>query len=657
MYVIVKVGVWGYSGDEAELRVGITKGVYKRKMKKIERLDILFFCIVILLIFLYCKIGIWNGYTITLFLILIGTASGSTLLRNQKYAFLLLLLFIGLNTFFMIEIGNGNIFLTLPLFNCFLNIATYIGIYCFFWAVTGRWKSVAEIYLIVCAILGISAYYVYEFRAVPLMFSYIFAIPTALNVIGNYRFHITENIVAISFQLILGILVIIRNNGLLRNFKMRKKSRIGLSLGVILFMWVCYGIDTIPIQTSDWDLQLAYHRNGFMVQTIKSLADSKIKKPDNYSKESVEVLEKSIYDSAPKCPITQSEKLPDIIFIVNESFYDLRQLVDFSTDVPVLPFFDNLDNSVKGYAVNPNFTTANSEFELLCSTSLKTVWGIIPFNSLRLEEVNSFARTMGELGYVTSAFHPAPKGNYNRINAYRDLGFQNLYFIDDIENTPEILRWYVSDKSAYEQVIDIYEKNEGGTPQMIYCLTIQNHADYEIGGIDYTVNVTKGIENNNKIREYLTIMQESDRALKFIIDYFSEVERPVVLCMVGDHPPTMFSDYAENKEEQIKLMGTPFVLWANYPIEETELGYFGMTNVSQIIKKYAGIPLTPYEEYLEKVFDKLPLVGVNYYIDNNGVMYDYYEHNEKYEDILNDYFAIQYKNIKEGDSGIYHYKE
>jgi phosphoglycerol transferase MdoB-like AlkP superfamily enzyme len=528
------------------------------------------------------------------------------------------------------------------------------------YAITNKAVWTLNFITILSMVLGIIEYYVYTLRATPLMFSYIVALPAAISVLGNYNFSLSPNIFLI---ILLGIFTIILTlqktyDNHHTNLMLKGRFRISIFTGSLCLIIILFATDLIPIKTVTWDLQLLYHQNGFLVSSLKSSFSKKIIKPERYSSEEASQLLEKIFDEAASVESPQSlNNYPDIILIVNESYYDLNQLVPFTTDTPVTPYSDSLSNTVRGFAVNPNITTANSEFEILCSSSMNLVRNIVPFNSLNLKGTNSFIQTLKELGYHTTGMHMSSGSSYNRINAYPALGFDNTCFIDDMTIEPDFTRYFVSDESCYNQLIETYENTPADSPKFLYCLTIQNHADYETGLIDYSVNITSGLENTKRLREYLTLIRKSDNALKTLIDYFSNSERPTIVCMVGDHPPVMFNDFVTDLDTQLKYMATPFLLWANFPIEEADLGYFGMTNLTNIIKQYGDLPMTPYEQYTEKISKDLPVISVYFYMDKDNNLYTYSNESESpWQNLIDSYNIVQYKILNGDCKNILTYK-
>lgn len=626
--------------------------------KKKKLINFIYIGVFLLLIGISLKLDISHPYRIlSIGILLLCTNPIWTFVKSNRLVFFVNIFIVLINAIIMIEVGNCNTFSTLSVSTLLLNIATIFCVFLFIYAVTGQAMLSLNSITVLSAILAIAEYYVYTFRSIPLVFSYIAELPTAMSVLKNYEFDLSINVVFVIAFCIYTILFnkLNFNNSHYIKFCPKKSIRCALSIGSVILIAVLFRTDIIPIKTESWNQQLVYHQNGFLVQSFKSVLSPKIIKPKGYSAEVGRQLTKKIYDKATSATLAVPENYPDIILIVNESYYDMQQLVPFTSDTPITPYTDSLTNTVRGFAVNPNITTGNSEFELLCSSSMKLVKDIVPFNSLNLAKINSFVKSLKDLGYYTIGMHPAPGSNYNRVNAYDNLGFDDTYFIDDMTVELNYIRDFVSDESCYKQIIEYFKNDDIDTPKFFHCLTIQNHAGYETGLIDYNVNITSGVENTDEFREYLSLIQESDRALEILIDYFSNSERPTIICMVGDHPPVMLDRFSTDLESWIKFMGTPVLLWANFSIEETNLGYFGMPNLSNIIKEYANLPMTPYEQYISEVSKELPIIHSNFYMDKNNKIYTYSDESP-YDMLINQYDIVQYENLKGNCKSLLSYK-
>ena len=85
-------------------------------------------------------------------------------------------------------------------------------------------------------------------------------------------------------------------------------------------------------------------------------------------------------------------------------------------------------------------------------------------------------------------------------------------------------------------VIDLYEE-KGDKPFFAYVITMQNHGGYdvnEMAGLN-RIALKEEWRGYTDVETYLTLIRESDQAICNLIEYFSNVDRPVILCIFGDH--------------------------------------------------------------------------------------------------------------------------
>ena len=123
--------------------------------------------------------------------------------------------------------------------------------------------------------------------------------------------------------------------------------------------------------------------------------------------------------------------------------------------------------------------------------------------------------------------------------------------------------------------------------------------------------------------EYLSVAYKSDIAFENLISYFEKQDEKVVICMFGDHHPSVTSFLTADdaggtltKEEQyMNRYKTPFVIWANYDIEEAEGLDIGMSYLGVLLQEKAGVNLTPYFLFLEKQMkEAAKMLGGDLYI-------------------------------------------
>ena len=186
---------------------------------------------------------------------------------------------------------------------------------------------------------------------------------------------------------------------------------------------------------------------------------------------------------------------------------------------------------------------------------------------------------------------------------------------------------------------------------------MQNHGGYTTSALNfeekiYTTSLSKSYP---KVNKYLSLVKASDDAFKELIEYFTKVEEPTIICMFGDHHPTVEKEFVAEVlgvkslsdvtiEQEQARHATPFFIWANYDIEEQYIEKLSVNYLSSLVLQTAGARLTEYNKYLLKLAKTLPVINTVGYIDNKGIYYNW-DQESPYTEILEGYKKIQYNNI------------
>ena len=146
-------------------------------------------------------------------------------------------------------------------------------------------------------------------------------------------------------------------------------------------------------------------------------------------------------------------------------------------------------------------------------------------------------------------------------------------------------------------------------------------------------------------------MQYSDDAFRELVTYFETVDRPVLICLFGDHQPAIESAFSEellgtsldalSLEQQQTRHITPFLIWANYDIEEKEIDMLSSNYLSSLLLQTAGVRMSAYDRYLLRLSETLPVVDTAGYIDSDGNYYSWSDASP-YEELLSEYRRVQY---------------
>ena len=570
----------------------------------------------------------------------------------------------------------------------------YLGVFFFAGTTKASWL------LLNLAVYGLAAgeYFVISFRERPAMIWDVLALRTAMTVSANYRFTVTPRLVFTFLgTLLLGIgswKVPLR----LENRKIRWKAR-GAWAGVTAaFAVLLYGVLTPALKLSVpmWDPIISFERQGFLLSTVLSLETLFPQKPAGYETETarklLERLEKEA--GAGEEPGSETELLgrnetvvpENVICIMNESFADLRifnGLVSgnsFETDGPFLSYYDSLsENAQKGWLYVPVFgaMTANSEYEFLTGNSCAFVpQGSIPYQFYTKPGDGSLARAFGEAGYRTVAMHPYPGYNWNRTEAYENLGFdefldQDYYeasgFLDEEETggsaDSRMPRGYLSDAADYEALIRQVEEKEPGEKLFLFNVTMQNHGGYEVADFPADVHVTAVnggdcLGEYPKADQYLTLMKRSDEALKMLLDYFSACSQPTLIVLFGDHEPSVETSFYEALygtrwsqvpgEQKRYSFVTPYLIWSNYERDAGDLGDMSAFMLGGQVLRAAGMEAGGFGYAVERLRGEYPMVHSMGLLTRDGQFLDVLETGTlDLSQTVKEYHTLQYYRMFE----------
>ena len=138
-----------------------------------------------------------------------------------------------------------------------------------------------------------------------------------------------------------------------------------------------------------------------------------------------------------------------------------------------------------------------------------------------------------------------------------------------------------------------------------------------------------------------------------LVEYFKKVDEPTIIVMFGDHQPPISNDFYNtlfgkdtDKLSVVKKAdwySTPYVIWANYDIEEKELD-MSANYLSSYVMNIAGNKLTGYNKYLLELQKELPVISAVCYKDKDGNVYANDE-KSKYSELLHTYRMLQYNQL------------
>lgn len=553
-------------------------------------------------------------------------------------------------------------------------------------------------------VLGLAEYFVILFKSMPISPGDLTALSTAAAVAGTgFTYTITSFcMLSLAFTV---IAIQICTLAAQVAPKRQKGSWRGLVLNLLIAI-VCLGgiaahttlldyYHTLYIQVYSWRPLESYYRQGFLPSFISGAQTIKPSKPEDYTvsgaKKLISEYAKEYDDnnqtggsSATRLEAMKQfdEEKPTVIAVMNETFSDLSIYQNMHADYQGPTYFKSIDDCLSRgrlYVSAYGGGTANTEFEFLTGNSMAYLGsGVYPYTTYDLTDTENLAAQFKSLGYYTTAMHPNHGTNWNRENVYKDFGFDQFLTINDFQNA-ETLRGMVTDKATYDKILELLDTNSN--PQFIFDVTMQNHSGYDTGLIPYDKQMSLNIDGefNSNVNEYVSLIQQSDEALKYFLNKLSKLDRKVVVVFWGDHQPFFPDTYNDrwftNEDDathQERLWQTSYIIWANYDVagnsQTSHEEDLSSNYLNSELMKLIGAPLTDYQKAHLTLRQSLPaLNSVGYEDSQDRWLLSSSKSDEAYNDTIaaacekarSDYHAMQYYMMFGDGKDIYtkHYQD
>lgn len=519
--------------------------------------------------------------------------------------------------------------------------------------VTANYRIAFGVGIIPLAILCYANSFVFDFRGNALLPTDLWNIKTAMNVASNYHFQLEEWPLKGLQVLVLFFYISFSFNLCSMN---RKKTWIYI-IAEVGCVWVLAGIMS-NTEVFCWG-NAGAEFNGYLLNYAIQTAELTHKKiPKDYSTMCIDEM-MDVY----KRHSEQTERKPHIIAIMNESFADMDVLDSDDRYKNVMPFYHELqENTIKGYALSSVFggSTSSSEYEFLSGNSMAFLNNGVSVYQLYLRNNSySIARELSNSGYKTIALHPYYSDGWSRDTAWEYLGFKSKYFIEDFPQL-KLIREYVSDQETYEFIVDLYEKNNNEQPMFVFGVTMQNHGGYEYDGDGIIPKYNEESDDiSTEAKQYLGLLQESDKALEYLISYYKKVDYPVEIVFFGDHFPKLDNEFFEkisnstfsSIQDREKLYKIPFFIWTNYDIQEEYVDLTSICYLSNYVYKASGLEMPPYNQFLQDMESIIPALNpIGYFSSKTNSWKEYNQEDVEEMKSLNLYKCFQYNSLFDKDN-------
>lgn len=256
----------------------------------------------------------------------------------------------------------------------------------------------------------------------------------------------------------------------------------------------------------------------------------------------IDAVQKSMADADP----TQK---PDIVVILSESFFDPTILNGYAENVDFTPNLRRLArHGTSGQMHTPTFGggTIRTEFEVLTGLPLRYFRNIMfPYLQLNQKVIPGIVRLLKSHGYQTLAVHGGDPHFWNRVSAFKALGFDK--FISEGDFPPNDAAHdgkYMSDKSFTNELLR--QLPDSGPPRFVLGISIEAHGPYNQSyGIDTRVRDAIPVpfkvtgDAKTELQNYIYHIRHADQQLGRLADTLALRKRPTLIVFFGDHLPAI----------------------------------------------------------------------------------------------------------------------
>ncbi len=395
-------------------------------------------------------------------------------------------------------------------------------------------------------------------------------------------------------------------------------------------------VKPLGLRHRNWAQAENSDQNGLLLAFAFNLNAVAVRRPVSYGAQAVrEALPLAPPPPAPLPAPAPPRERPTVIAVMSESFFDPTSLpgVTFSED-PVPTLHRLQAESAAGVLYPPVFGggTANTEFEFLTGHAMRLLpAGSVPYQQYVRRPHDSLASIFARDGYRTAAVHTYHRWFWERDQVYRHFGFQRFLGLEDLDDAA-LDGKYVSDSVLTREIVREFEADEA--PLFFFGVSMEAHGPYEPGRYpDAGLSVDGPLDEVAKasLLSYAEAARHADRELGALVDYFSRVERPVVLVFFGDHLPMLPEVLAQtgvlasplalesaSNATRSFLHRVPLVMWRNTGAPVGPLGGLSTAFLGPRLLELTGTPGTTYTDFVGRVGREHPIVIPGLVADADG---------------------------------------
>lgn len=472
------------------------------------------------------------------------------------------------------------------LYNAFMIFVTFSIVYLF-----KRRIFVRMIIGAIWVILGIANGYILLKRVTPFNAQDLKIAGDGIALINNYCNGFEVVVIAVgAVALLIWLISMWRRGGQYAGKIHHIAALIGIIVCGVLYTFVTnIAIDKRVVSTCFGNIAFAYEDYGLPYCFSASLFNTGISEPNGYTKKAMAKIDKD-GELNQTATSRSSDKLPNIIVVQLESYFDVANAEFFTTSEDACPNLHNLyQNYSNGYFKVPSVGagTANTEFEVLTGMNLRYFGpGEYPYKTYsKKHPTESAATALASLGYGTHALHDNTGNFYSRANVFNNMGFDTFTskeFMNVLQTTEN---GWAKDEILTQHIMEAMDTTK--QEDFVFTVSVQGHGNYpETQVIENPKIKVEGIEDEalkNKWEYYVNQVYEMDQFVGDLIKAVEERNEPSVVVFYGDHLPTMGLKAEDLKSRY--LYNTNYVIWDNIGLQKDDKNIPAYQLMSEVLNR------------------------------------------------------------------------
>lgn len=429
---------------------------------------------------------------------------------------------------------------------------------------------------VVWLLFGVVNFVILHFRVTPFSAVDFTLISSAISVSGHYL--TAFNVVMIFFAIAILVVSMIclfkrtpcfQKNATKKAYMLSTLVIFTLAAGIIVMHRSSTSVQALAENYTN--ISEAYENYGFVYCFANSIIDTGIRKPEDYSGESMAQIKASLKDNEKDEP----EVKPDIVMIQLESFFDICDVKKVSFSRDPLPNFHRLQKKYSnGQLTVPTVGagTVNTEFEVLTGMSQHD-FGVseYPYKTvLKSKASESICNDLAQIGYTSHAVHNNTATFYGRNKVFSNLGFDTFTSVEYMNNITLNPNGWAKDDVMVDEILKTLEDDQK-KPDFTFGITVQSHGKYNDVKPDSkdpvkVYNAPDGKEASYQY--YVNEINEVDRMIGDLVNALDKRKKPTVLVLYGDHLPSL--DLSDEDLSDGSLYETQYIIWNNYGMKEKD---------------------------------------------------------------------------------------